>query len=620
MEINKIQNPDFLKDLSIKEMKSLCFDIRKFLLENVSKTGGHLSSNLGTVELEVAMHYVFNPPKDKFIFDVGHQCYTHKILTGRAKEFNSLRQDNGLSGFINKSESIYDVWESGHSSTSISAQCGFLLSQGLNCKDRVVVLIGDASIANGVALEALNYMGDIKGVKPIIILNDNEMSISRSVGSASRSLSKLRSTRAYQKINNFLVKITPSWLKKFFHRVKNSIKGLILKENIFEDWGYDYMGPYNGNDLKVCIKTLKAIKNLNKPCVVHFVTKKGKGYKPAEEDKDGLYHSTGPFDLSTGINTNKIINDDFSYSEVFAHKIEQLLAISPHYVIVPAMIQGCALTKLKKLFPYNILDVGIAEEHAAVMASAMAQEGKKVFLMLYSTFSQRAFDYILNDIARNDTHVIIGIDRADIVEGDGSTHQGIYDVCMFNMMPNIQIVMPKDGYELLSLIDYGENINHPIVIRYPKSKVIMKNFFSLEAITKPSWTTFNNGQDIIIITYGENLNYIKNIVEKHKIDALIVNARFIKPIDEDFMRDLIQMKRPILIYENCVQNGSLSANIMEFLHKNNYFNVMIKSMGFECQDIISHSDNENIKKKFHLSEEDILENINYLINNSHQQI
>lgn len=612
MNLNEIKNPDFLKSLSIKELNSLCDEIRQFILENVSSSGGHLSSNLGVIELTVAMHYVFNAPKDKLLFDVGHQCYTHKILTGRAKEFEKLRKYDGLSGFINKKESPYDVWESGHSSTSISAQCGYLLSQDILADEKVVVLIGDASIANGVSFEALNYMGDLKNVKPIIIINDNKMSISSNVGATSRSLSKLRSTSFYQGMNNFFAKITPMWLRKICHGIKSSIKGLILKENLFEDWGYDYMGPYDGNDLKVCIKTLKAAKKLNKPCVIHFVSKKGKGYDFAENDDEGIYHSVQPFELKKGI-IQKEEDNNYSFAKIFAKKFELLNEKSPHYVIVPAMLQGCEMVKLQQMYPKNILDVGIAEEHAAVMASAMAQNNKKVFLMYYSTFSQRAYDFILNDIARTNAHVVIGIDRADIVSGDGSTHQGIYDVSMFNMMPNIQVVAPKDGDELLSLIDYADNISSPIVIRYSKGNTSLKSFYDGEVITKPSWTIENKGDDIIIITYGENVDYIKNIAINNKISAMIVNARFIKPLDEELLLSLIKLNKPFLIYENCVLNGSLFSSISRFFIEKEMSNIKIKAMGFNSDDIIPTGDIESIRKLFGLDENNILKNIQDLI-------
>lgn len=613
MKIEDIKNPSFLKGMSKKELQVLAEDIRWFLIENVSKTGGHLSSNLGVVELTIAMHYVFDSPKDKLLFDVGHQCYTHKILTGRAREFSNLRQFNGLSGFIKKDESEHDVWESGHSSTTLSAQCGFLMSQGVDSKNKVVALIGDSSISNGVSFEALNHMGTLRNLNPIIILNDNKMAISRSVGAISRSFSKLRSTKSYQKTNSFFASHTPRKIKKILQRLKTSIKGLILKENLFEDWGYDYMGPYDGNNLSLCIKMLNVAKQLNKPCVIHFVTTKGKGYKPAERDINGDYHGVGKFDIESGQMISNSSDDLKSYSQIMAESIERLIAKNPYFVITPAMIKGSALCEMKERYPHNIIDAGMAEEHATVMASSMAQAGQNVVLLLYSTFAQRAYDFILNDIARTNTHVIIGIDRADIVPGDGETHQGIYDISMFNSMPNIEIVMPKNGTELHSLMLYAEKTSHPIVVRYPKLNSIV-NFDEAEDIVEPSWTIEKNGSDVIIITYGEGIDYINDSLKDEEFSYTLVNARFIKPIDEKMLKNLLDLSLPILIYENVSIEGGLTSNIFKYCFKNK-FSSNIEVMGFTANDIIPCGDVESIRNKFNLGKKDIIKTIDNLIKN-----
>lgn len=600
IDIKDIKDPKFLKDLDRKELENLAKDIRAFLIENVSKTGGHLSSNLGVVELTLAMHYVFNSPEDKFIFDVGHQCYTHKILTGRAKDFDKLRKFNGISGFIKKDESIHDIWESGHSSTSISAQCGFLLSQDSNSNDKIVVLIGDSSVSNGVAFEALNYMGTLKGKSPIIILNDNKMSISKSVGAISRTFSKLRSTRFYQKLNGAFARFAPRLIKSFFRRLKNSIKGLILKENIFEDWGYDYMGPYDGNDLSVCLKTLQAAKKLNKPCVIHFVTKKGKGYLLAEQDKTGNYHGVGPFDIETGEPTSK---SSITFPQVMANKIERMICEEERYVITPAMIKGSFLTDIQQRYPQNIIDVGMAEEHATVMASSLAQSGKKVVLMLYSTFAQRSYDFILNDIARTNTPLVIAIDHADIVSNDGETHQGIYDLAMWASMPNMQVVMPKDGDELVSLMDYASHAQGPIVIRYHKDETTLNN--ETKVIDKPSWTIEKDGKDAVIITYGNNVNYVLDALRYVPYDVKVVNARFIRPFDDEMFKELISLNKPILVYENCVYSGSL-ASILNRYCMDNKLQVNITSMCIPDDVVIPCGDVESIKKHLNIAREDIL--------------
>ena len=607
IDIKNIKDPKFLKDLDRKELESLAKDIRAFLIENVSKTGGHLSSNLGVVELTLAMHYVFNSPEDKFIFDVGHQCYTHKILTGRAKDFDKLRKFNGISGFIKKDESIHDIWESGHSSTSISAQCGFLLSQDSNCNDKIVVLIGDSSVSNGVAFEALNYMGTLKGKSPIIILNDNKMSISKSVGSISRTFSKLRSTRFYQKLNGAFARFAPRFVKFIFRRLKNSIKGLILKENIFEDWGYDYMGPYDGNDLSVCLKTLQSAKKLNKPCVIHFVTKKGKGYRPAEQDKTGNYHGVSPFNVETGETAN---DGSLNFPQVMANKLERMICEEERYVITPAMIKGSFLTDIQQRYPQNIIDVGMAEEHATVMASSLAQAGKKVVLMLYSTFAQRAYDFILNDIARTNTSLTIAIDHADIVSGDGETHQGIYDLAMWASMPNMQVVMPKDGDELVSLMDYASKVNGPIVVRYHKDETVLNN--KDEMIDKPSWTIERDGDDIVIITYGNNIKYVLDSLKDTSFNAKVINARFIRPFDEEMFKEIVSLNKPIVVYENVVYSGSL-ASILNRYCMDNKLNANITSMCIRDDEVIPCGDVESIKKHLNIAREDILNTLGDLM-------
>lgn len=611
MDLTEIKDPSFLKKLSKKELQNLADEIRAFLIETVSKTGGHLSSNLGVVELTIAMHYVFDSPKDKLLFDVGHQCYTHKILTGRAASFKNLRQFDGMTGFIKRSESEHDIWESGHSSTTISAQCGYLLSQGIASEAKVVALIGDASIANGVAFEALNHMGSLKHLNPIIVLNDNTMSISRSVGATSRALSKLRSSRAYQKVNSFFSRHTPRGVRAFFHSLKTSIKGFVLQENLFEDWGYDYMGPYDGNDLMVCIRTLDAAKHLNKPCVIHFVTSKGKGYSPAEHDENGAYHGVGKFNIETGVLLNSGPKGKYSYSRIMAECIEKMLAETLLYVITPAMMKGCELDQVAVRYPQNIIDVGMAEEHAAVMASAMAQAGKQVILLLYSTFAQRAYDYLLNDIARTDTHVIIGIDRADIVPGDGETHQGIYDIAMLSAMPNMQIVSPKDGSELFALLQYARTISHPIAVRYAKSYTTVK-YEEAEVIERPSWKIEREGTELTVITYGELIDYVEEALRDCPRSVRIVNARFIKPMDEELLREILSGAMPVLIYENSSLKGGLTSEICYFAMKERLRGT-IGAMGFETEDILPCGDVESIRRKYHLAKEDILSRIETML-------
>ena len=605
INLEQINDPSFIKKLTPAELEELVKEIRTFILEKVSKNGGHLSSNLGTVELIVAMHYIFDCKKDKFIFDVSHQAYTHKILTGRAKDFDTLRKFGGLSGFANYKESEYDVWESGHSSTSLAAQCGFLLARK-DPSEKVVALIGNASIMNGVSFEALNYMGNLKGLNPIIILNDNNMSISPSVGAVSRSLSHLRSSKAYQKVNNFFARHTPTFVRNLFHRLKKSLKGFILQENLFEDFGFDYMGPYDGNNLAICIKSLRAAKMLNKPCVIHFVTKKGKGYKFAEDDKIGIYHGVGPFDLKEGVH----LSNAMTFSKAAAETLLNMRKEKEFYVITPAMIRGSELEEFEKAYPSSLLDVGIAEELAAVVASSMVKEGSKCILMLYSTFAQRAYDYLLNDIARSNIPVLMLIDRADIVPGDGETHQGIYDISMFSAMPNVEIYQPHNGDELNALINYSYTRQNPIVIRYNKGKTVLTNHkVDLTNMTE----TVVEGRNGYIITYGENVNYIQELMDKNNLDYTLINMRKIHPFDRDKVDEIIASGKPLLVYENCAKSGSLGMHIGDYLIEkkahNHYIAMAIKdSLNLPCGSV------EELRKFASLAEEDIIKAIKNLEN------
>ncbi len=509
IKLEDIKDPSFIKDLSIKELEELAKAIRIFLVENISKTGGHLSSNLGVVEITIAMYYVFDPEKDKFLFDVGHQSYVHKILTGRAKDFTSLRQYGGLSGYINKTESKYDVWESGHSSTSISAMTGLLKNDDSN--NHIISLIGDSSIMNGVALEGLNYLGQANDKRAIVILNDNKMGITKSVGALTNAFSKLRGTAFNRGVKKVLTKILPKRIVHTFHQFKRGLKGFFQQDNIFEDMGFDYYGPYDGHDLKVIIKLLKRIKDARSPVVLHLQTIKGKGYEPSEKDKIGNFHGVPPFDITTG---KPICCDEskISYSSMVANYLIEKRKNEEFTVITPAMKEGAKLDEFANLYPNDFIDVGIAEEHAAVMSAGMALNNKNVVLLMYSTFAQRAYDEFLNDIARQNLHVIIGIDRAGIVGEDGSTHHGLYDISMFSTMPNFIIGMPKDNQELIGMFNYAFTVSNPIVIRYPRgseAKIDVNN----EYIIDNTWDMIRESNSkTIIISYGPILNRLDKLV------------------------------------------------------------------------------------------------------------
>lgn len=599
-----IKDPSFIKDLSISELKELANDIRTFLIENISKTGGHLSSNLGVVELTIALYYVFDTDVTDLLFDVGHQSYVHKILTGRAKDFSTLRQYGGMSGYICRNESKYDVWESGHSSTSISALSGLMLKDD---NRRQIAIIGDSSMMNGVALEGLNFLGQIKGKNPIIILNDNKMGISKSVGALSNVFSKLRGTGFYIHLKAFCNKIFPRHFNNFCHQLKRGLKGLIQRDNIFEDMGFDYYGPYDGNDLSALISILNRIKERNEPVVLHVLTKKGKGYIPSEEDTEGDFHGVCPFDIKTG-KSKCCDNIMISYSKVVANYLVEKRKKEEFVVITPAMKSGAKLQEFAKLYPKDFYDVGIAEEHAAVMSAGLALAKKNVVLLMYSTFSQRAYDEILNDIARSDFKVIIGIDRAGIVGEDGATHQGVYDVSMFMAMPNIVVTMPMDDEETYELFNYAFTQNHPIVIRYPRGSIKNNPNVDYSKICNFEWTILNHGNKGIVISYGPDVLRINNIVKENNLDVMVVNARFIKPMDTNTLRKLLELNIPILVVEQLVRSGTLYHNILEFKEEN-CFNSRVYTHSFDSNTIIPFGHISDVYEHYGFSDDEILEDI-----------
>ena len=454
INIENIKNPKFLKKLKINELEQLSNDIRKYIIDSVSKTGGHLSSNLGVVDLTIAIHKVFDSPKDKIIFDVSHQCYTHKILTGRANDFKNLRQLNGLSGFQKREESIYDSYEAGHSSTSLSAALGMALARDKqNKKENIIAIIGDGSMGNGLAYEALNHIGSTK-TKLIIILNDNEMSISKNVGGLHNNLDKIRSNYKYNnakdKTKNILnkVPVIGSKINTILKNIKSSIKKLYLKDGfLFEELGIKYYGPINGHDYKELIQYLEMAKKEPEPVLIHVITEKGKGYIHSEQDKIGAWHGVGPFDIETGKFIKKEDNL-VTWSEVISNHLINLTKRNKDIIVItPAMAGGSKLLKYKELYPDNFIDAGIAEEHALVLANGMSVQGLIPFVSIYSTFLQRGYDQVIHDIARMNTHVIIGIDRAGIVGEDGETHQGIYDLTFLLPIPNLIISTPKNSIE-----------------------------------------------------------------------------------------------------------------------------------------------------------------------------
>ena len=576
--MNKIENilsPDFLKDLSNEELENLGKDIRDFIIENVSETGGHLSSNLGITDLTIAMLKVFDINKDKIIFDVGHQTYAYKILTGRAKMFKNLRKLGGLNGFQKKSESKYDFYEAGHSSTSLSAGLGFAIARDLDKKDyNVVCVIGDGSISNGVSYEALNHIGSLN-TRLIIILNDNEMSISKNVGAMHNFLDSVRAGKSYNNAKKSTKNILNrtkfgSKIADFINTLKDNFKMLYVKKgSLFTSLGFEYFGPIDGEDYNEMIKYLNMVKKVNKPVILHVITKKGYGYIHAENDPE-TFHGIGPFNINNG--TPKKINNLPSYSEIISSYVLNYAKKDKDIIVItPAMESGAKLSLLKEKLPNQFIDVGINEEHALLLASSLAENNKKPICFMYSTFLQRGYDEIVHDIARMKEHVIICVDRAGFVSNDGETHQGLFDIPMLLSIPNLIITMPscpKEADNLLSLAINGKN---PFVIRYPKIN-LKYDFTQKEDIIIGSWKVLRSGEDGVIITYGDFVNSAINVcekLEKDNISLTIINARFLKPIDEKMLTKVLKYYKKVFIYEESIERQSLDSIILFFANKLN---------------------------------------------------
>lgn len=594
--IDKIASVDELKTLSIKELEVQADLIRNYIIENVSHTGGHLSANLGVVELTLALHYVFNSPHDKIIFDVGHQTYTHKIITGRKEEFKNLRKLNGLSGFLKYSESSHDAWEAGHSSTAIGAALGFLEAKKTNSDiGEVIAVVGDGAIQNGLSLSALNFLASRKNEKMIIVLNDNEMSISKNVGGLSDFFNKLRIRKSY----SLFRKVTPKF-------VRNTFKMLVYKnDNLFTNLGFKYFGPIDGHDIKSLVKYLDYAKKYDKSIILHVKTVKGKGYLPSELDCIGKWHGVGPFDIKSGEQNNKYLPGYSTWStEIGKLLLDKVKSNDKIKIISPAMIYGSGLDIINEEKSDAIIDVGINEELACLMAASMSQNGLVPVVSIYSTFLQRSYDILNHDISRTNSHVIFMIDRSGMVSGDGSTHQGIYDISIMSSLPNFVIAMPRSILQAEMLLDKAINCNSPFAIRYPKGKVkLTDDIITNYKNSGYEWEIIKDISDINIISYGDNINEIYNLVKNKKIG--LINALFIKPLDKELIKKLNNTK--VIVYEEVCKNSSLGSMIAEFILENK-LTIDFKHYALDNV-IIEEGNKDELKKKYNLDIKEILESL-----------
>ena len=600
MNLHEIVSPEFLKDKTIPELYELAAEIRAFLLENIAKTGGHLSSNLGVVELTIALHYVFNSPTDRIIFDVGHQSYVHKILTGRAKDFDKLRKFNGLSGYQKREESIHDAWEAGHSSTAIAAVAGFEFVKAVNkSHEKNIAVVGDGSLNSGLSFEALNYLGHQKDMSPIIIINDNEMSISKNVGRLSRLLNKTRANKLYNYATKSHRKL-PKFIYRWKVRIANMIRGFANNLTIFDEFGFSYYGPIDGHDIKNLIKFLKLIKNKNRPVVLHVVTKKGKGYLPAENDVNGIWHGVGPFKVETGefINNNK--ENVMSWSNIISEYLIRYAAVEPDLrIVIPAMITGSGLIKFEEIYPDKIIDVGICESFSVCFSSALALNGLKIFLPIYSSFLQRAYDQVVHDLTRMNVKIVIGIDRAGIVGSDGETHQGIYDIAYLKHIPNIEIVQPANAIEAESLLNYAfYKAKNTVAIRYSRNSVEKYLGQECEVIESPSWVKFARNSQKTLIAYGDNFTRLKEYIEEEDLAINLINARFIKPLDESLLDELLRNNQELYVLEDVTKISGLGSSILEYMSQMNIFKTLT-IFGLP-DEFIPQGTQEELYTKYHL--------------------
>ena len=610
--LDRVNNPQDLKKLNYKEKEELAEDIRKEIIDIVSKNGGHLASNLGVVELTIALHSVFNMPEDKIVWDVGHQTYVHKILTGRKEKMNTLRKLDGISGFPKSNESEYDSFDTGHSSTSISAALGMAKARDIkNEKNDVIAVIGDGALTGGMALEALDDAGSSK-TRLIVVLNDNEMSISKNVGGISRFLTKIRTKKFYRKSNNFIRKIlerTPGIglpIIKLARRIKYSLKQLMLPNMLFEDLGFKYLGPVDGHDIERVEWILELAKKEKEPVVVHIITKKGKGYKPAEENPD-KFHSTSSFNIETG---EKISKGKRDYSAVFGDKLIEIAKNNDKIVaITAAMKDGTGLTKFKEEFPKRFFDVGIAEQHALCFAAGMAKEGFIPVVPIYSSFYQRGYDQVIHDICMQNLPVVMCVDRAGIVGNDGETHQGIFDLSFFNIIPNLTILAPKDFKELEEILDYAITLNSPVVIRYPRGAEEIQ-FEESSKIELGKAEVLKEGEDVTILAIGKMVS--RAFETGKEFDAEIINVRFLKPIDKETIIKSIEKTKKVLTIEDNITNGGLASTIENLIVENNLQNIKFKALGYP-DEFIKHGDVSELEKIYGLDKESVYEEIKKII-------
>lgn len=612
--LNQINEPNDIKKIDPREYRLLAKEIRQFLVHKISMTGGHLASNLGAVELTMALHLCLDFPNDSLVWDVGHQSYTHKLLTGRKEGFDTLRQFGGMSGFPKRSESNCDAFDTGHSSTSISLAIGMAKARELKKeKNNVFAVIGDGALSGGMAFEALNNAARLKS-NLVIVLNDNQMSISKNVGGMSKYLGNIRTSTNYTEFKEDVeTKLRKSHignaLADSIKGAKDAVKRLFVPGMLFEDMGITYIGPIDGHDVKQMVSAFESASKMQKAVIVHVCTKKGKGYLPAEEDPSA-FHGIAPFKPSDGTLKNK--EKYLTYTYVFSRKLVELADKDEKIVAISAaMPSGTGLNRMAERFPDRFFDVGIAEEHAVTFAAGMASKGMKPVVAIYSTFFQRAYDQILHDVCIGRLPVIFAVDRAGLVGGDGETHQGMFDISYFNSMPNMTVMAPKNVLELEKMLEFAAGFDGPIAIRYPRGKAYtgLKEYDTKIEYGKSEKIT--DGVDIALLAVGsmvETAVKVRKILLQHGIDVTIVNARFVKPLDEEMLSDIGRNHRYIITMEEGILTGGFGESVSHWYQENAPQMPFIRNIALPDK-FIEHGSVEMLKKKYKIDAEGIAEKI-----------
>lgn len=610
--IDGIANPSDLRHLKLSDLPRVASEIREEILKTVSQTGGHLASSLGAVELAVAIHYCFNTPKDMVVWDVGHQVYAHKILTGRLKSFCTLRQLGGLSGFPNKDESPeYDIFTSGHSSTSISTALGLVMARDLKKEShKVVAVIGDASLAGGMAFEALNHAGHAKK-DIIVVLNDNELSISHSVGALSRYLNRIMTKPSYNKIRQDVERVLKRIPRFGFRayraarKLEEGLKNLLIPGMLFEEMGFRYFGPIDGHNIAQMVTTFRNLISLNEPILIHVITKKGKGYKFAEEDPSA-FHGTGPFDLTSGFSTRT--DEYMTFTDAFGDKIVEMAERDDRIIgITAAMVDGTGLNKFAALFPDRFFDVGIAEEHAVGFGAGLARAGLRPFVAIYSTFLQRGYDQIIHDVCLQNLPVVFCLDRAGLAGEDGPTHHGVFDIVYLRHLPNLTFMAPSDPTELREMLEFAVTLNGPVAIRYPKGATFVPPTSSDLSVNLGKGKILKPGRDVAIIALGGMVGTairVADILSKKKVNAAVINARFIKPLDKQLLTDICKDIKRVVTIEDGILEGGFGSGVLEFIEREGLKGVKIRRIGLPDK-FIEHGKRTELFAKYNLTPEAI---------------